>query len=357
MPLSAGATAFIAKANKALKEDLLVPAELLAVPVRFTTGSPSADVILGGGLPGNQWTEVVGKASAGKTFFALKSIAANQRLDPNFTTLWIAAETYNHEWAEALGVDNERVVVVPTMQMEKGLQVILEGLESAEFDCIVLDSFPAMVPDEELAKAMDEFTTAIGARTFGKFFRKAGESGRRPYDGSGRPFYGIFINQYRDKIGGFARFGTPQTTPGGNAKDYFCYARIEVSRKDWITEKRPGIKDPVHVGQINIFKTIKNKSAAPQQRVEVPLYFRRAPSLGFDRGDYDTAVEYFTMGRLLRIISMGGGGYYTFGDHRWHGEDAVLADIRQDAGLQLQLRAEVMEAAADPRRLDEFEVV
>lgn len=353
MPLSDGANAFIARMNKELKEDLLVAADQLVVPVRFTTGSLGVDVMLGGGLPGNQWTEVVGLPSAGKTFFALKTIAANQALNPGFTTLWVAAEHYNHEWAAALGVDNSRVAVVPTMQMEKGLQVILKGLDSAEFDCITLDSFPAMVPDEELAKAMDEFTTAVGARTVGRFLRKAGEAGLRPYDGTGRPFVGIFINQYRDKIGGFAPRGmTPKTTPGGNAKDYFCYARLEVKKGGWITEKRPGVEDPVIVGQETTIKTIKNKSAAPQQKVDVDLYFRRAPIAGFDRGQYDLAKEYITMGKLLRVIGVKG-SWLTFGGQQWQSKDKMLDAIREDKGLQLSLRAEVMEAAADPRRIDD----
>lgn len=358
MPLSPGAEAFIKRVNKTLKEDLLVAADQLAIPVRYTTGSVSADVILGGGLPGNQWTEVVGLPSAGKTFLALKAIAANQKLDPGFSALWVAAEHYNHEWAEALGVDNSRIVVVPTMQMEKGLQVILEGLESTEFGGIVLDSFPAMVPDEELAKAMDEFTTAIGARTVGKFLRKAGEAGLRPYDGSGHSWFGIFINQYRDKVGGFAPRGmTPKTTPGGNAKDYFCYARIEVKRKEFLTEKRPGVDQPVVVGQTNQIKTIKNKSAAPQQAVDIDLYFRRAPIAGFNRGDYDIAKEYVTMGKLLRVFDMRGSRYWFQGNEIANGKEATLVAIREDKALQDAIRAEVLEAAADPRRLDDFEAV
>ena len=351
MSLNPGAQAFIEATNKTLKEELLVSADQLAVPMRFSTGSLSADVILGGGWPGNQWGEIVGKSSAGKTFLALKSIAANQRNDPDFTALWVAAEGYNNEWAEALGVDNSRVVAVPTQRMETGFQVMLEAAESQTFGAIVLDSFPAMLVAEEADKAMDEFTTAAGARTFNRWLRKAGEASRRPYDGSGRPFFGLIINQYRDKIGGFSRFGVPQTTPGGNGKDYFFYTRVDVSRKEWITEKRPGIKDPVIVGQTQVVKTIKNKSMAPQQRVDVDLYFSRAPSIGFDRGQYDVAKEYVAMGVLLRIIARAG-AYYEFAGDKWQGQDKLMAAIREDVGLQSALRAEVLEAAADPRRLD-----
>lgn len=350
--LDAGALAFMANVNKKLKEELLVSADQLAIPKRFTTGSLSADVILGGGLPGNQWTEILGKKSAGKTFFAHKTVAANQRLDPRFATLWVCSESYNTEWAEALGVDNSRVVAVPTQKMEVALQVMLEATGSQEFDCIVLDSYPALVVSEEDEKAMDEFTTAAGARTLGKWTRKAGDASRRAYDGSDRPFLGLIVNQWRDKIGGFARFGIPQTSPGGNGKDYFFYVQLDIARKEFITEKRPGITDPVTVGQVNTVKTLKNKSAAPQQKIELPLYFRRAPFLGFDRGDYDVAREFFTMAKLLRVFDMRGSHYWFDGKEIANGEDKTLAAIREDKDLQAALRAEVLEAAADPRRLD-----
>jgi recombination protein RecA len=349
--LSVGGQAFVGRMNAMLKEELLISADQLAVPMRFTTGSLLTDVILGGGWPGNQWAEIVGKSSAGKTFLALKSIAANQALDPEFTALWVAAEGYNVEWAEALGVDNSRVVAVPTQQMETAFQVLLEATDSEEFGGIVLDSYPALLASEEAEKAMDEFTTAVGARTFNKWLRKAGEASRRPYDGTGKPFFGLIINQYRDKIGSFAKFGIPQTTPGGHGKDYFYFCRVEVSRKEWIMEKRPGIKDPVAVGQTQIIKTIKNKSAAPQQKVELDLYFRRAPFLGFERGDYDLAQQFATAGVLLHVISKNG-GYYGYAGQQWHGEPKMLAAIREDVDLQSALRAEVFEAAADPRRLD-----
>ena len=350
MALGPGAQAFIAKINTLLKEELLVSADQLAVPVRFSSGSLLTDVILGGGWPGNQWSEIVGRSSAGKTFLALKTIAACQRSDPDFTSLWVAAEHYNHEWADALGVDNSRVVVVPTQRMETGFQVMLEAAESQDFGGIVLDSFPAMLVAEEADKAMDELTISAGARTFNKWLRKAGDASRRPYDGSGKPFFGLIINQYRDKIGGFSKFGVPQTTPGGNGKDYFFYCRVEVQRRDWLYEKRPGIGE-VTVGQTQRVKTIKNKSAAPQQQVEVDLYFRRAPSLGFDRGDYDTAQEYLTAGILLRVIKVKG-SYYLFGGQQWQGKDKTKAAILGDEALRDALRSEVLEAAADPRRLD-----
>lgn len=345
------ARVFAAKLNKILGDDLIISAEELVIPRRYTSGSLSLDVILGGGFPGNQWTEVIGLESSGKTATLLKMIAANQKLDPEFTVLWVAAEHFDSEQAEALGVDPTRIEVARTQAMEIALQVMNEAAESQAFDCIILDSYPALVPSEEAEKGMDEFTTATGARLLNKFIRKAGPSSQRKADGSDRPFFGIIVNQWRDQIGGFSRFGTPKISPGGKGKNYFFYCRLEVSRDDWITEKRPGIKDPVKVGQTIKYKTIKNKSAAPQQVATVDFYFVSAPFLGFTRGDYDVAKEYVDTGIAMALIERAG-AYYRFNGDQWQGKDNLLAAVREDLDLRVAIQKHVLGLASDPKALE-----
>lgn len=350
--VDAAALALMAKVNKALGEDTFILASDLVVPPAFTTGSLSLDVALGGGFPGNQWTEVLGKESSGKTAMVLKAIAANQRLDANFTALWVAAEPFDKRQAVALGVDVSRVLLQPCGQeMEKAFTVLLEAAESQAVDFAVLDSYPAMISDEEDEKPMDADTVAKGARLFGRFVRKAGMATYRSHKGDQRPFCGVIINQWRDKIGSFQKFGIPQTSPGGNGKNYFFWARVDVARADWITEKRAGVKDPVKVGQTIRFKTVKNKAAASQQVANVDFYFRGAPTLGFKRGDYDVAGEYFAMGVLFKVIGRKG-SWYTFGGEQWQGEPATVQALREDRGLQEAIAGEVLELASKPEALD-----
>lgn len=339
--------------NKSFGDGTMLMASALSVPKRFTSGSLALDVALGGGWPAGQWVEIIGKESAGKTAVAYKTVAANQAADPDFAVLWISAEAYDVDQAQALGVDNARVAIIPTQEMELAFELMLEAAESRGVDMIVLDSYPALIPGEEADKAMDEFTTAVGARLMNKFTRKAGKATKRAANGEERPLLGVIINQYRDKIGGFARYGVPQTTPGGHGKDYFFYARLEVARDDFITEKRPGIPDPVKVGQTIKLRTIKNKSAAPQQTASVDFYFRGAPHLGFKRGEYDLGKEYFTMGVLFGIIKKSGAWYF-YGDHKWQGKDNAIGTIRADYELRTDLAVQVLEAASDPKLVDQI---
>jgi recombination protein RecA len=345
---------FISKTNKQFGIGTAITASEIVSPPRLTSGSLSLDVILGGGWPANgQWVEIRGKESAGKTAIAFKTIAANQRINQDFTTLWIAAEAYDVDQANALGVDNARVTVIPTQAMEFAFEMMVDGASSQEFDLIVLDSYPALVPDEEAEKSMDEFTTAMGARNFNKFIRKAGLASKRAADGTDRPLTGIIINQYRDKIGGFSRYGVPQTTPGGHGKDYFYYTIVKVARDDWITEKRTGNPDPVAVGQTIKLTTEKNKANAPRQTISLDFYFREAPVIGFHRGDYDSAKDFFTMGVLFGIIKKAG-MWYSYNGEKWQGKEKALEAIRQDRALQDDLAVDVLNASGDATLADQL---
>lgn len=344
---------FAKRLNKKLGAQLVVPASELTIPRRFTSGSFAFDTALGGGYPANQFMEVIGPSSAGKTFTTLKCIAANQALDPDFQTLWVAGEHFDKDQAEALGVDLSRVILVRTQVMEHGLEAIIDGVESQEFDCTVLDSYPALVPSDEAAKGMDEFVMASGAKVLNKFIRKVGPAMNRAIDGSDRPFFGIFINQWRDKIG--VMYGDPRTTPGGKGKDYFFYVRLELSKDgDFIKEKRPG-QGEVKVGQTIKLRTVKNKSAAPQQVATVDAYFADAPSLGFSRGDYDTAKEFADIGISIGLITRAG-AYYRYGGQQWQGMNGLTDALRSDSLLQEALRRDVMSAASALEQLDSMEV-
>jgi RecA/RadA recombinase len=168
---------------------------------RITTGVLSYDLMLGGGWPVNQWSEIIGEESSGKTAMAFKTIAANQALDPDFCVLWIAAEDFVADYAKSIGVDLDRVWVVENNIMEQVYDLAIRALENRAVDMIVIDSLPALVPDDEAEKMMEEFTVGLGARLTGKFFRKSSKSQRRSLIEEDRGCTGIIINQWREKIG------------------------------------------------------------------------------------------------------------------------------------------------------------
>ena len=303
---------------------------------RTTSGSLALDVILGGGWPTNQWHEVVGEASNGKTALALKTVAANQERDPEFTTVWVAAEQWVPSYAEMCGVDCSRVYVINTNIMEEAYEAVIAFTESKAIDCIVIDSLPALVPGAEDEKDMDEATVGRGALLTGKFFRKVGKASKRSLTEEERPFIGIVINQYRMKIG--VMYGDPRTTPGGEAKNYAFFTRVEVKRDDWI-EVGSG-QDKRRVGQTIKVRTLKNKSAPPSQTAYLDFYFADGGSCA--AGDYDFAKETVALGIINKII-VRAGAYYRYAGRQWQGADALVQSIREEIDLKEALEKDVHE--------------
>ena len=326
----------IAEINKKHGDDMVVLASQVsdAVP-RIPSGSLGLDIILGGGWPSSQWVEIIGDESSGKTAVALKTIAQNQDRDPEFTTVWIAAEKWVSEYAQMCGVDLERVAVVETNDMETAYDAAIKFAESRKVDCIVLDSLPALVPAAEDDKDMDGATVGRSALLTGKFFRKVGKATKRSLVESERPVLGIVINQWRQKIG--VLYGDPRTTPGGVGKNYAYFVRLEVRRSDWI-ETGSG-QDKERVGQTITLRTIKNKTAPAQRTALVDFYFANGGDI--KSGDYDFAKEIASVAVIEDIIRRAG-PYYKYKEQKWQGQAALLAAIREDVGLYEEIRAEVL---------------
>ena len=138
-------------------------------------------------------------------------------------------------------------------------------MDNRAVDCVVLDSLPALIPNNEWDKDMEEFSVGLGARLTSKFFRKSAKAQRRSLIHEDRGCTGLIVNQWRQKIG--VMWGDPRTTPGGLAKNFSYFARVEVKRDEWLKEGKQA------VGQTIKGRTIKNKTYKPQQQAVVDFYF------------------------------------------------------------------------------------
>lgn len=354
------AAAIQAKITKEFGAGAIMTASEMHIPRRYTSGSLLLDLTLGGGWPGNQFVEIYGPENHGKTAITLKTIAANQAEDSNFFVFWAATEAYDLDQARALGVDTDRVHVLPSNDMPFVYERVLEYVEERAADMVVIDSYPAMLAPEEDSKDMDDHSMTEGARMTNKFFRKMGKAGLRdPRDPGDRPWVGVFVNQPRDKIGGWAPGGkTPETTSGGRGKNFACYVRLEVKRTEWIYEGPK--KTPTRVGQVIKTTTIKNKAAPPMQTAFLDFYFTEAPEHGFHRGDYDVTKDTLTAAILLDVVKKSG-GWYTFGEQRWQGLDNVKESVQADAQLLANIdkmaREQIAATPESKRVLREEDVV
>jgi len=337
MTINAEARKIMLALNKKFGENVIVIGEDIRAGLisKITTGSTTFDYILGGGFPANQWNELIGEASHGKTAIALKCIAANQEVNPEHTTVWVAAEQWVPEYAEMCGVDTSRVIVIETNIMEEAYQAVIEFAKSKAVDAIVIDSLPALVPQPEMDKNMDEMTVGRGALLTNKFFRVVGDAMKRSLIEDERPVLGLIINQYRMKIG--VMHGDPRTTPGGEGKNYAFFTRSEVRRDEWI-EAGSGVNKQ-RVGQRIKIRTIKNKVAPPQRVAYIDYYF--ADHSIYSAGDYDFAKEIAAMVIVKEIVDRKGGWIY-YGDRKWNGQEAFVASIREEVDFMEELRDKVL---------------
>ena len=340
----------VAQLNKKFGAGVVVVASDIRSDImpRFTSGSTTLDYVLGGGFPGNQWNELIGEPSHGKTAVALKTIAANQAKDPEFTTVWVAAEQWVPEYAAMCGVDSTRVIVIETTIMEEAYQAVIQFAESQSVDAIVLDSLPALSPSPEMEKDMNEMTVGRGALLTNKFFRVVGAAMKRSLIEDERPILGLIINQYRMKIG--VMHGDPRTTPGGQGKDYAFFTRCEVKRDEWIEIGPSGNKN--RIGQRIKVRVLKNKTAPPQRVAYFDFYFAEGGDC--HPGEYDFAKEVASLAVVKGIIDRKGGWYY-FGERKWQGIEPVIESLRAEIDLKEEIQKKVFETSDLPMAVESDE--
>ena len=303
----------------------------LVIP-RITTGSLAFDLMLGGGWPVNHWNEIIGQPSAGKTVMAMKTVAANQAANPDFECLWVAAEDLVPDWAEAAGMDFDRVDVVETNIMEKVYEIVVDALELRAYDMVVIDSLPTLIPGEEAEKTMHDATVALGAKLTNRFYRKTNAAGGRSLtDPNDRPWTGLMINQWRERI---VMMGDPRVTPGGKGKDFEYFTRVEVSRAEWIlapAKRRVGIEMKA--------KTLKNKIAPVNRVGVVDFYFEDYD--GYQAGQYDRLKEVFFTAVAYGIVEQAGSTYRFLGERIGKGKEEALQVLRSTPEMFDQVESEV----------------
>lgn len=223
---------------------------------RLSTGSLALDIETGGGWAAGKVNELFGPLSSGKTFLALKTVAVNQATYPTANFVWIDFEgMFNRKWAEQIGVDLDRLIIVPSEWMEEGLEIADKFIKSEEVFLIVIDSWAMASPKAEYEADMEDSSMGLRARVGNKFMRKSIPTSDLLSDemNLGETTL-LVINQQYAGIGGYVA----DETPGGVQLKHRAMIRVRIRRGG--KDSRYMNKDGGLLAQESFFEVVKNKT-------------------------------------------------------------------------------------------------
>ncbi|MCL2633402.1 MAG: recombinase RecA [Oscillospiraceae bacterium] len=284
------------------------------------TGSLNLDLALGiGGLPKGRIVEIYGQESGGKTTVSLHAIAEAQKLGG--TAAFIDVEhALDPVYAKKLGVNVDDLIVSQPDMGEQAFEIMERLVRSGAVDVIVLDSVAAMVTKAEIDGEMGDTHVGQQARLMSAALRKL----TSVLSKTGT--VAIFINQVREKIGGY---GNPETTPGGRALKFYASVRIQVSKT---SEKI--MNGTEQIGVRTRCKVVKNKVAPPFKTCEFDMI-------------YGTGIS--KVGEILDLaVDLGickkSGAWFYYGDMRLgQGRENAKQYLLDNADLMNEIEVKIRE--------------
>jgi len=288
--------------------------EVVGVP----TGSLSLDMALGiGGVPKGRIVEIFGPESSGKTTLALHIIAEVQK-NGGEAAFIDAEHALDPEYAKALGVDIDSLLVSQPDDGEQALEITEALVRSGAIDVVVIDSVAALVPRSEIDGDMGAAHVGLHARLMSQALRKLSGAIAKS------SCIVEFINQLREKVG--VLYGNPETTTGGRALKFYASVRIDVRKTDQIKSGTEVVGNHVKC------KVVKNKVAPPFKTAEFDILYGKGIS---------KESELIEIGTKLGIIEKSGSWFSYNGDKLGQGKDNARQVLEENKALAAEIEAKI----------------
>lgn len=254
--------------------------------------------MLYGGIPKGRLIEFSGAEASGKTTTSLLVAGSYQKQDARPVFFVDAEGTYDPRWAELVGVNNSPEHFIKwapeNVTAEEVFDRILKVADTNEVGMIILDSIPALVPQQEDAKDMTQYQMGGISKPLTVFSRKLQKVLLK-----NPTVTFIGINQVRDNM---TMYGPSTTTVGGHGWKHMCSLRIEFRSEN--TDKNGNyVSDSVeNPAGVRINAALKKNKTAPRNR-KLSYYV-----IDFESG-FNEIADVVTTGIVAGVIKQAGAGF------------------------------------------------
>ncbi len=323
------------------------------LPVTSTGSLALDDALSSGGLPKGRLIQYYGPTGSGKTLMAMIAMKEAQAADPSAQQMFIDAEgTFDPRWAETLGLDVSRIIVVDgetavigrnCFEMILGVPKedkkthelvgktkdgLLDMIMAGEFNInmVVLDSLGALIPPGEDIARVGKMNISLLARFLTTTFRKLSLDANRAQV----PF--IFINHKKD---GMDPYGPDHTFSGGNSYAHFLSANVYFEAS---TAKDKQILDEKEdkIGHVMRATIEKSKFGPWPRKCEFKV--------NFGIGVIDRHEEIAQLAVDYNIVQKTSTVSHEYGDKKWVGFPKLCEAVKDDPALAAELTKKISEA-------------
>ena len=282
---------------------------------KLATGVRSVDKILGGGLPRGKIAELYGPYGGGKSALAMHLIGSAQQYGE---CVYVDLEGgFDPAKAANSGIDMDRLYFANPESGEMMFRELEEMVAADDVACIVIDSVAAIVTEAQLNGDYGDAHMAQVARLLSSSLPKLNK-----FMKANNPNVTlVFINQERQKIGGFGMGPTKYTT-GGESLPYYASTRLQVARVENIKAGEDIIGQKVKV------YSKKCRTSAPFQTAYFDIYYDPEIGISNESVIFDDAVK-------AKLITKAGAWYSdtATGETLGQGKTSVLEKMRREPEL------------------------
>jgi len=239
---------------------------------------------------------------------------------------------FDRSWSQRLGVDDRRLFRVMPQTAEDAIDIYEAVLRSGGADLLILDSVAQMVPSKEIEVSTMEWQQGLQARLINKFARLTGAGSAAAGLDFGRPVTHIWINQEREKIGGYG--GDTKTMPGGYMQLFAASVIVKMWSSKWRTaELDHDLKKDHHMSigdQVRQnFSVVKNKTWPARAQGGYDMWLR-----GVRAGQVDEFSYIMDQAEKYGVFTKEAANKWVMGDQVYRTKGALLATLEQPDNLR-----------------------